>query len=201
MVSAANRGVILHGAIPKSDIAGSSSTVYTYLTNASSYASTNVVHFVTPFSKADGSAFDTGQLNLIHEKYMVIDPWSDYPTVILGSANWSRSALSDTNQNDENVVFMRHAAIARMYYAQFKRMTGLWQDRDDFWCDIGMSDGSIQAGLWTTDTNRFAIERADDVMNMSTWTSVVSDVSGSIGRVFVTTNGMDVKGFFRASRK
>jgi len=198
LVQAANRGVMIHGVIPKSDQFVSYS-VYPYLTNAASYATTNVVHFVTPYSKADGSALDAGESDLVHEKWMVIDPWDTNPVLIHGSANWTASALVYTNENDENVLFLYHRDIARTFYAQFKRMTGMWQDRDDFWCDVRRSGGTTQVGLWTTDTNRFRVEHALQIG--PTWTTEVNTVTSFIGRSALVTNAADPSGFYRARRE
>jgi len=153
--------------------------VYSYLTNTVNYATTNTVHFITAYAKANGSALDAGQTNLIHEKYMVIDPWSEQPTVILGSPNWSKAALVDTNQNDENIVFMRHKDIARMYYAQFKRMTGVWQAREDFWCDVSNAPPGCAFGLWMTDSNSFRVEQA--AVPAGPWTTNLTSISGFVG--------------------
>ncbi len=55
------------------------------------------------------------------------------PVLIHGSANFSFSALQSENSNDENILFLRHRELARVLYGHFKRATGLWQRRDDFW--------------------------------------------------------------------
>ena len=197
LVHAANRGVIVHGVIPQSDQLASYS-VYPYLTNVASYATTNVIHFVTPFSKADGSALDAGESDLVHEKWMIIDPWTERPVVIHGSANWTASALASTDMNDENVLLLCHKDIARIFYAQFKRMTGMWTNRSDFWCDILRTNGSLQVGLWMTDTNQFGLQHAT---RMDEWASTGGVITGVVGRVSALTNGADQTGFFRAMRK
>ena len=200
IVVAANRGVVINGSMPESDTSpgGASDDVYSYLTNTVNYATTNTVHFITAYAKANGSALDAGQTNLIHEKYMVIDPWSEQPTVILGSPNWSKAALVDTNQNDENIVFMRHKDIARMYYAQFKRMTGVWQAREDFWCDVSNAPPGCAFGLWMTDSNSFRVEQA--AVPAGPWTTNLTSISGFVGhftRPVYTNLSFEV---FRAAR-
>ena len=200
LIAAANRGVSIHGSMPKNDTdpGGNSVAIYEYLTNTTHYLTANIVHFVMPFSKADGSAVDTGEVDLIHEKWMVIDPWSSTPWLIHGSANWSDAALVSTNSNDENIVFVPHKDIARMFYAEFKRMTGTWTNRDDFWCDIGLTNGSLRAGLWMTDTNGFILQRADDI---GAWTSAGGAITGFVGYLSVLTNDVDPKAFYRATRQ
>jgi phosphatidylserine/phosphatidylglycerophosphate/cardiolipin synthase-like enzyme len=201
LVDAADRGVSIHGVIPKSDMSSTSDpsyAVYTYLTNGTHYATTNIVHFVTPYSKADGSALDTAEPDLVHEKYMIVDPWMDHPTLIHGSANWTDAALVSTNSNDENILFVRHREIARMFYSQFKRMTGMWQDRDDFWCDLTRTNGSLRMDLWTTDTNRYTLQCTGNLT--SSWTGAVGSFSGWVGRTVLFTNATDAAVFFRAQR-
>lgn len=90
----------------------------------------------------------------------MVTPPQSHPVVIRGSANWTDSVLASTDQNVENVVVLRHKNIARIFYAQFKWMTGLWTNREDFWCDIIRTNGSLQAGLWMTDTNGFILQRS-----------------------------------------
>lgn len=198
LVAAADRGVIIHGVIPQSAWYAPYS-IYPYLTNSANYATTNIVHFVTPYSKADGSAYDSGQSDLVHEKWMIIDPWTPRPVVVHGSANWTDAALASTADNDENVVFIKHHEIARIFYAQFKRMTGMWTNRTDFWCDLDRTNGTWQVSLWTTDTNQFRIQQARYLTN--SWSSWAQEVTGCVGRVVFTTNLTDSTGFFRAGRR
>ena len=57
-----------------------------------------------------------------HGKYMLVDPLSDDPLVITGSANFSNAS---TNQNDENMIIIRgDKRVADMYLGEFMR---LWQ--------------------------------------------------------------------------
>ncbi len=203
LVAAADRGVAVSGVIPKSDTdpGGDSSEMYSYLTNTASYAGANMVRFLVPFKSATATNRDDGSVNdLVHTKYMVIDPWNSKPVVIHGSANWTWSALVATNQNDENVVVLRHRDIARLFYAQFKRETGAWPDRDDYWCDVRRTGGGLEAGLWMTGTNGFAFQRS--AAPTSGWVDVNGSITGFVGHVTpVTTNGADGVMFYRARRK
>ncbi len=53
----------------------------------------------------------------LHHKYMIIDPDTHRnPTVITGSANWSRNA---NEINDENTLFIHDARIANQYRQEF----------------------------------------------------------------------------------
>ena len=197
LVSAADRGVQIHGVIPKSD-QWSEGSVYSFLTNTTHYATTNRVQFETPYSKADGSAIDAGETDLVHSKWMAIDPWSERPMLIHGSANWTDAALASPSANDEYVLFLRHRDMTRMFYAQFKRMTGLWSQRDDFWCDIGWTRGTLETGLWMTDAQEYILQRAEA---LGAWPSDGSSITGLVGRLSVSTNGLDSKMFYRALRK
>lgn len=56
----------------------------------------------------------------IHTKYMLLDPLSDDPLVITGSANFSRNS---TVNNDENMVIIRgNKRVADMYLGEFMRL-------------------------------------------------------------------------------
>jgi len=83
---------------------------------------------------AAGAKFEEGELpdflkewltglnkNLyIHDKFMLIDPLSDDPTVITGSANFSGASQSN---NDENMLIIRSdTRVADVYFGEFKRL-------------------------------------------------------------------------------
>ncbi len=56
----------------------------------------------------------------IHTKYMLVDPLSDEPTVVTGSANWSGAS---TDKNDENMLVIRnHQRVADIYLGEFMRL-------------------------------------------------------------------------------
>jgi len=56
----------------------------------------------------------------IHTKYMLIDPLSDDPIVIAGSANFSDAS---TNRNDENMLVIRgDTHVADIYLTEFMRL-------------------------------------------------------------------------------
>lgn len=59
-------------------------------------------------------------VNYIHNKFMLIDPLSDNPIVIVGSANFSDAS---TIQNDENMVIVRqNKRVADIYFGEFMRL-------------------------------------------------------------------------------
>lgn len=185
LIEAANRGVRINGVIPYSDwnsASDESYAVYYYLlTNR--YATTNIVHMITPYSRADYSTLDTGQTDLVHEKWMVIDPWGDAPLLILGSANWTASALNYTDANDENVLFLRHRDLARWFYVQFKRMTRLWPESNHNWCSLALRQHQVCATAWIADTNRCRFEYAGN-FRTNTWTAWDPGFQNNIGGIF-----------------
>ncbi len=155
LIAAADRGVAIQGVMPRSDTdpGGVSDDIYSYLTNSANYATTNIVQMLPAYSRADYSTLDAGESDLIHAKYMVIDPQSTNAVVIHGSANWTAQALVNDNDNDENVVFLRHNAIAAVFYENFQRITGTGAYDEgnstlvswDFQDDNQIADGGIPA--------------------------------------------------------
>lgn len=56
----------------------------------------------------------------VHTKYMLIDPLSDDPIVVAGSANFSDAS---TNKNDENMLVIRgNTRVADIYLGEFMRL-------------------------------------------------------------------------------
>src|SRR4029077_16279103 len=61
-----------------------------------------------------------GHVQYVHTKYMLVDPLSETPIVITGSANWS-DASSKTN--DENMIVIRgNRRVADVYLGEFMRL-------------------------------------------------------------------------------
>ena len=56
----------------------------------------------------------------IHDKFMLVDPLSDDPIVVTGSANFSDAS---TNSNDENMIIIRgNTRVADIYFTEFNRL-------------------------------------------------------------------------------
>jgi phosphatidylserine/phosphatidylglycerophosphate/cardiolipin synthase-like enzyme len=56
----------------------------------------------------------------IHTKYMLVDPLSASPTVVVGSANFSKAS---TDTNDENMLVIRgNTRIADIYFGEYIRL-------------------------------------------------------------------------------
>ena len=59
-------------------------------------------------------------VNYVHNKFMLIDPLSDDPIVVGGSANFSDAS---TNKNDENMLLVRgNRRVADIYLGEFMRL-------------------------------------------------------------------------------
>lgn len=131
LIAAADRGVEVHGVVPKSDRASDSDASYAQyirLRDRSEYATANRVRLHDAWTSDARTARDSGAADLVHCKYMVIDPGTAEPWVVHGSANWTATALASTNtasSNDENVLFIPDAGIAYAFLRQFAAMTGV----------------------------------------------------------------------------
>ena len=67
-------------------------------------------------------------VNYLHTKYMLIDPLSDDPIVITGSANFSRASTMD---NDENMLVIRgNTRIADIFLGEFMRLFRHFRSRN-----------------------------------------------------------------------
>jgi phosphatidylserine/phosphatidylglycerophosphate/cardiolipin synthase-like enzyme len=59
-------------------------------------------------------------VNYLHTKYMLIDPLTDDPIVITGSANFSKNS---TTKNDENMIIIRgNTRVADIFLGEFMRL-------------------------------------------------------------------------------
>ena len=126
LIRACNRGVVVHGVIPKSDRlvpSDDSYPMYTNLLHSPAYTTPNRVRLYDAWYSADKASRDNNNRDLVHTKYMVIDPLGSRPLVIHGSANWTASALVLTSANDENILFLSHPGIASAFLAQFAAET------------------------------------------------------------------------------
>lgn len=62
----------------------------------------------------------TNNIEWVHTKFMLVDPLSDAPTVITGSANWSEPS---TSSNNENMLVIRgDTRVADIYLGEFMRV-------------------------------------------------------------------------------
>jgi len=64
----------------------------------------------------------------LHTKYMLVDPLSDDPLVITGSANFSQAS---TTKNDENMIIIRgNTRVADIFLCEFMRMFNHFRNRN-----------------------------------------------------------------------
>lgn len=78
--------------------------------------------------KNAGSLFNTGT-NYIHNKVILIDPMSDSPLVIIGSANFSDNSIL---RNDENTLVIKgNKDVADLYFTEFARVFNHYSVRSD----------------------------------------------------------------------
>ena len=173
LIRACNRGVVVHGVIPLSDRGQEgqdSYEMYQMLINPTNYATRNHVRMYEAYYNAARTRYDNNNRDLVHAKYMLIDPRGTNPTVIQGSANWTASALVLTSSNDENVQFLPNRGIAEAFLAQFAAMT----DGMRPWCSVRVEGALAWFDYWLPSTNRYAVVSADSVDGE--WTNRVLDL-------------------------
>lgn len=67
-------------------------------------------------------------MQFIHTKYLLIDPLTDHPVVITGSANFSRPSAIE---NDENMLWIAgDQRVADIYLTEFMRLFTHFRFRD-----------------------------------------------------------------------
>ncbi len=78
----------------------------------------------------------------LHTKYMLVDPLSNDPIVVSGSANFSTASCTD---NDENMLVIRgDTRVADIYLGEFIRLYKHFAFRD--WLNHALEDGEIKPG-------------------------------------------------------
>ncbi len=127
LVNAVNRGVRVTGVIPESDLVEGrfavSAPIKAHLSNPANFRGQRNVVFLKARAQSGDDEADSGQRDLVHTKYMIIDPDGRNPVVIHGSANWTAAGLSSPTGNDENTLFLLHRDIAATFLEHFHRMT------------------------------------------------------------------------------
>lgn len=89
-------------------------------------------------------------VRFIHNKFMLIDPLSDDPIVIVGSANFSDAS---TRRNDENMVVIRgNHRVADIYLGEFMRLFSHHAFRESLqWRKVGDPPKSLKTDNWWED--------------------------------------------------
>jgi phosphatidylserine/phosphatidylglycerophosphate/cardiolipin synthase-like enzyme len=92
-------------------------------------------------------------VNYLHTKFMLIDPLSDDPVVITGSANFSENS---TVNNDENMVIIRgDTRVADIFLGEFMRLFNHFRSRNtrNQWSDeeAVSAEQLVPNDSWTAD--------------------------------------------------
>ena len=181
LVRACDRGVEVHGSIPKSDRAlpaQDSYAMYQALIQPTNYATRNRVRMYEAYYNAARTRYDNNNRDLIHAKYMVIDPRGTNPLVIQGSANWTAGALVLTSSNDENVQFLPHAGIAEAFRAQFAAMT----DGLKPWCALRTAGAAAWLDYWLPEAEPYELVSTTNLLaGSAAWTNRVATLPAGRG--------------------
>jgi hypothetical protein len=174
LIRACNRGVIVHGVIPLSDRGQEgqdSYEMYQMLIQPTNYATRNHVRMYEAYYNAARTRYDNNNRDLVHAKYLLIDPRGTNPIVIQGSANWTASALVLTSSNDENLEFLPHRGIAEAFRAQFAAMT----DGMKPWSSLRMEGSPAAAWLdyWLPEDLSHELVSTENLRDASSWTNRV----------------------------
>ena len=194
LIRACNRGVIVQGVIPVSDRGQEgqdSYEMYQMLIRPTNYTTRNRVRMYEAYYDAARTRYDNNNRDLVHAKYMVIDPRGANPFVIQGSANWTASALVLTSANDENVQFLPHRGIAEAFLAQFAAMT----DGMRPWCALRTESGSTRLDYWLPEARAHELVSTDDLR--TPWTRFEQSLPAARGTNSVSLAGSAAQRFFR----
>jgi phosphatidylserine/phosphatidylglycerophosphate/cardiolipin synthase-like enzyme len=87
------------------------------------------------------------KVNYIHNKFMLIDPLSEDPIVIGGSANFSDAS---TNKNDENMLLVKgNTRIADIYLGEFMRLFSHFSFRESLqWRKVNDPPKPLRTDDW-----------------------------------------------------
>lgn len=91
-----------------------------------------------------------GNVRYVHNKFMIIDPLSDAPLVVAGSANFSAAS---TNENDENMLVVAgNKRVADIYLGEFMRLYSHHAFRESLqWRDPDDPPKPLRTDNWRTD--------------------------------------------------
>ena len=92
-------------------------------------------------------------VNWVHTKFMLVDPLSNNPVTVTGSANWSSPSM---NANDENMLIIRgDTRVADIYLTEFMRIFSHHRFRESLAIHLanhGTLDGWTPRDLYESDT-------------------------------------------------
>ena len=198
LIRACDRGVVVNGTIPKSDRldAGDDSyETWRTLSEPTNYATANRAFLYDAYTTEWRTAYDAGESDLTHAKYLVVDPDGERPLAIQGSANWTESALSATNSNDENVQFLPHGGIARALAAQFDAMTDGTVPR----CGLSStgSSATVRFSCWLPYADAYELVYATNVPGLAAWTNWATNLPATRGMHSLTLPRAAERRFYR----
>ncbi len=90
-------------------------------------------------------------VNYVHNKFMLIDPLSDNPVVVSGSANFSAASIT---KNDENMLIIKgNTQVADIYLGEFMRMYSHFSFRESLqWRSVNEPPKPLNTGKWWEDS-------------------------------------------------
>jgi len=93
----------------------------------------------------------SSNVEYIHNKLMLVDPLSDDPILICGSANFSRASIVD---NDENMLIIRgNKRIADIYLGEYMRLWSHHAFRESLaWRDVNDRPKHLRTDDWWQDS-------------------------------------------------
>lgn len=91
-----------------------------------------------------------GNVKYVHNKFMLVDPLSDRPVVVAGSANFSDAS---TDKNDENMlVVVGNKRVADIYLGEFMRLYSHHAFRESLqWRKPDNPPKPLETGAWWRD--------------------------------------------------
>ena len=88
-------------------------------------------------------ATDEAHVLYVHTKYMLVDPLGEDPTVVVGSANFSRAS---TDTNDENMLVIRgNKSVADVYFGEYMRLFSHYAFRESLKFKGALSPAAAEA--------------------------------------------------------
>lgn len=87
----------------------------------------------------------------VHDKFMLIDPLSDDPIIVTGSANFSEASTTD---NDENMLVIRgNTRVADIYIGEFMRLFSHYSFRESLnWRKLNDPPKPLRTDDWWKDS-------------------------------------------------
>lgn len=92
-------------------------------------------------------------VSYIHSKFLLVDPLSDDPIVVTGSANFSENSIT---KNDENMLIIRgNKRVADIYFTEFNRLFFHYYFRSVLEATSAFSDARPEGSLFLMETSKW----------------------------------------------